>query len=114
MVTQLSDAGEGSHAGTSAVRSRTVSPATAGLFREEEDISDAELFGTDKMGGRCQYEVHGPENFVGISLRGIAGSERTRSRCSDSPRSAAHSGREAPPTAEPQPRVGHRVSPLGR
>jgi len=81
---------------------------------KEGHFRRGELFGTDKMRERCQYEVYGTENPVGIGLRGIAGSERTRSRCSDSRRSAAHSGGEAFASAEPQPRMGQRLSPLGR
>src|ERR1035441_6657363 len=58
-----------------------------------------------KWAGGASMKSMVQKTLLGFSLRGIAGSERTRSRCSDSPRSAAHSGREASPLAEPQPRV---------
>src|ERR1022692_3301886 len=89
-------------------------PGTADCSVQEAHFRRGELFGTDRMRGRCQYEVYDPENSVGIGVCGTAGSERTRSRCSDSPRAAAHSGGEASASAEPQPRVGQRISPLGR
>src|ERR1035441_2054284 len=53
---------------------------------KEGHFRRGEQFCTDKMLGGCQYEVYGTKNTVGISLRGIADSERTRSRCSDSRR----------------------------